>query len=445
MYGRAGLGGSRSRFDGWLRVACVAFQIVLFGAMFYANRDRLLSGDATFYDSPAWNLASGNGMSIARDEWEDPHFTSAYHSRHPEEAGNRYVPVAVFPPGYTLFMAGIYSVFGRSHAAVVIANGVVLLAALGLVFVLIQRALGRSLAATFAVLAVGTYPFFAYWSAMVMNDVLHVALVLGWAVAWFHPQRSARRIVVAGMLLGAAILVRPYTLLLPVALGAYAMIYSRASIRQIAMLALLAWIPMGAWVARNYAHFGTPMVTSMGPGLTLWISSQEYMDSYELPTDTELWQRLDAMGIRNVHARGTSDQLTEIALQRISDRPLQFMFSTVLGLPRLWLSQGYGTPLGVRILLGVYGWTLLGLTIVGGVIAWRRRNSILRESVVVVLYYTLVFAPMHIEGRYTLPARPFALLLAGLGAAYLVRRYVDGAVYDRVRVRFQRAKEVAAV
>jgi hypothetical protein len=409
-----------------LVLGAILLQAAFFGVAAYVNRGESLGGDNGLYETPAWNLASGRGYSIARSEWEDPYVTELYRAAHPEWASSPYIPATVMPPGYGYFLALVYVVAGRSQLAAILVNGALLLGTILAVAALVGRAYGRGRAAKVAMVLVASHPMWAFWAAFIMSDTLHTFLLTLFAVAWLVDRPSPRRTVAAGVLLGLASLTRPYAVLLPVAFAAAYAVYRLRTFapRNVALLALVAWSVFGTWTVRNLYYFHKPIVvTTLPRGITLWLAS------CDLPHPLEEWRReREALGLTIddfYHVReGT--QLEARAIQRIRENPVRYLWACVRRVPRRWVSMDGGgiLPGPAALVLGAYHVVLLAAMVAGMVSCCRTRDPVLAGCLVMVVYYSLVFFPLHVEARYMLPVRAFGLILSAPPLAALLGRSV---------------------
>src|SRR5207248_2324642 len=121
------------------------------------------------------------------------------------------------------------TVVGRSLLAAVLANVVLHMVTLAALCLLARRAFRGRLEEWVFLGLTAIFPMWALWSGTVLSDPLHVCLLTLFALVWFVDRPSFWRSVGAGLLLGAAVLTRPYALLLPIAFGvAWALFRIRA-------------------------------------------------------------------------------------------------------------------------------------------------------------------------------------------------------------------------
>jgi hypothetical protein len=392
-------------------------QAVWFALATYWHRHEWLSGDNYFYESPAWNLASGHGLSFSRSEWEDPYLTALHEATHPEARGREFVPVIAFAPGYSLFLALVYLVTGRSVFAAVLANGALLAGFVLVGMAFLRRALGRRAVLVAAVLF-ALFPMWAFFAAMILSDMLHAFLFGLFALLFTSEPPTLRRAAVAGLVLGAATLVRPYALLVPFVLVA-ARLWFRLDVfgwPRLAVLALSAWSVVGIWTARNHYEFGVPiLVTSMGPGLHLWVGTYQCTESFGYTPGWDEMASLHArLGVQDSHRVDDNARLRRAALERIAEAPGRWALACLRRVARLWIPMGRAAPPLQRTGYVLAFGTLFVSMIAGLVLVRRTRNGAVALGAVLTVYYWLVFVPLGVESRMVLPVRLFALMLSAV-------------------------------
>jgi hypothetical protein len=407
-----------------LTAAVVAMQLLLFTAAAWVARGHWQYSDNWAYERPAWTLSQGHGLSIERAEWDDPYLSGLYFTRHPD-ADPAYLPATVFPPGYSIFLAGVYAIAGRSELAAIVANGLLLGVCVWMAAAIMRRALGEGRAWLLSLGLLAFWPFGAYWAAKMTSDTLHAALMLAFALALFTDRPSTRNALLAGALLGAATMVRGYTLLMLPAFFLLWCVWRHPAIspRRLLLAGLVFAVIVGSWTARNYHHFGKPIaLSSIGPGIGLWIASYDYIEG-RVPDDAQMWEDWAKVGAKDPYRYEDHQRLMAAVLDRIRQHPGAWAAYSAKRLVRLWL-PGTDVASGPVLwaLWGTLG-SLLVLTIWGAAGAWRSPNAALLGAVAIVVYYGLVFVPLNVEGRYLLPARPFSFLLAASAVGpWLARR-----------------------
>lgn len=412
----------------WFVLALFMSQGLQFGYQVWSARGAYLEGDNGFYETPAWSLASGRGFSIPRTEWDDPFLTARFVARHPS-ADASHIPSATFAPGYAWYLAAVYSITGRSHLAAVLANGpllaITLIAFTVLVFVCLTDNQPRRIA-----LVLGTvFPFWSYFAARILSDTLCNALLAVAVALWLTKRSGYGWMIFVGLLMGAAILTRPYAALLPpfvVLLGAAAGRWSM--VRRALVVTLVSGACLGLWVARNFSAFGVPLVTGMGLGYNIWQASYEAENGRFSDLDTAAFNaELARLGIGDPHRVEASERYMAVVWSRVSLNPQPHISGVLAAAPRLWIPQGRGNRAAIRRLIGVWFGSLLVFMILGILRAVRNANAPGIAMTVPVLYYTMAFMVLHIESRYVLPVRPMGMILAASGIDWVIRAFAQRA------------------
>ena len=207
--------------------------------------------DFAYYLSKAADLASGRGYA------------------------NNGVPTAFWPPGYPIFLAGVFKAFGSSLAVAKATNIVLWTATTVLVYLLGLRLDGRATAAV-AAFTVALFPEFILFANLTSSENLFIPLVLGAALAFSPKQKMSappnwKRSLLAGLLLGFAVVVRTTAVLLPPLMALVLVLWYRSRPAFISACLLLAAfaIPPAAWVVRNAVVMGSPVLSTNG-GISLW-------------------------------------------------------------------------------------------------------------------------------------------------------------------------------
>ena len=232
-----------------------------FGLLYWNARP--LTHDEREYLELAGSLAAGQGF----------HYPAPPPGAPAEERYGR-------APLYPAFLAGVQLAGGTERLLrnVRIAQSIVgALAILGLAAIA-RRAAGPR-AGVAAAWLVAIYPPFVWTSAFVLTEGLYIALaaavvlVLGRAIDGSPPpsastSRDASIGIGAGLLAGAAVLVRPAMLFFLLLAGLW--LLARRRFALCAALAVASLVVVGPWTARNYATSGRPILVASEGGLTFW-------------------------------------------------------------------------------------------------------------------------------------------------------------------------------
>jgi 4-amino-4-deoxy-L-arabinose transferase-like glycosyltransferase len=179
-------------------------------------------------------------------------------------AGQSYE--AFQPPLYYVAAAPVF-LAGGDHLAklrALRALGLVLLmASAGLLWLLARRALGRAAGAGFALaLTALAWPGVVVRTVTVSNAALELPLDLGALLLLWdaHERRDGRRLALAGLVVGLALLTRLSSVVLVPVLAGVAVGFLRGggSRRTVALALVLPLLALAPWVASNLDRYGAP-------------------------------------------------------------------------------------------------------------------------------------------------------------------------------------------
>jgi 4-amino-4-deoxy-L-arabinose transferase-like glycosyltransferase len=183
-------------------------------------------------------------------------------------------PNAITMPGYVLFLATVYRVFGSGDTGALAVSAIQTLTSIVtvvLVYLLGARIAGPRAAVASGILAALYLPA-AFMEKLLFTETLYAALLAlalyAGLLAIEHPQ--ARRFMLAGLLIGLATLVRPVTAPVVAIPPAVLYIAKRASLRRSAVLLLTALtgfsLVLAPWWVRNHRLYDRLVPFTTGSG-----------------------------------------------------------------------------------------------------------------------------------------------------------------------------------
>lgn len=280
-------------------------------------------------------------------------------------------PVYIRLPGYPMFLAAIWSVFGIEHYAAVLRVQVVIdVGTCFLIADLARRLVSERAAKAAFVLAV-LCPFFANYAAVALTETLAIffaALAFDAAIAALDRPYRYEPWVICGLALGAGILLRPDGGMLLAAIGLYLLLKiagavtaeeRRSEFIGAVLVAVLALAPLVPWTVRNWRTFHefqplTPMYANrpdefVAHGFHRWVRT--WIVDYSSVED--VWFKVDGDSVdlddvprrafdnrqqlrqtaaafsayddnRNMVNPTIDAEFAKIASERIHDRPLRY-------------------------------------------------------------------------------------------------------------------------
>ena len=385
------------------------------------------------------------------------------------------IPEAKRPPGYPLFLAGVYLLVGESRLAVVAVHALLFALVCCLMYAVGARVRGRELG-LIAAAATALYAPLPYYGAqalsMVLSTLLMVAVV--WLLVPVPVLPSTGRFVVAGLVCGALVLVRPAFILAPLWIAAWYAVVAprlgsgRPSGRALAGFLVAVALLMAPWLAYTASHFGS---LSPAPAGRVWRDLWEgtwhgvwpgrihaqimsigkaglmgaALDEQLRPLGPDVArmrrfleeERAIAEPIRalddpraRVYAQVAAEgAYRRTALRNIAEDPLGYVWRRAThGTFTLWASH---IPIRYRLIdsmppvviraIWALQVILLGVAVWGTVLLWRADRRLASFVLLPVVYVAVVHFPLRPDPRWALPVMPLVLLLATIAVASLWR------------------------
>jgi hypothetical protein len=405
------------------------------------------AGDELRYTTPAVNLLAGRGFSSAVSE--------------------PYTPSEAAVPGYPLFIAGIYTVFGQQNTTVRIAQGLIdVLTCLLVAFISFNLAPAalRTPAAISALVIYGCLSWFTVdWTRYVLTETLALFFTCLAIAAGITALRMGRRLwAVAGAMCGMALLIRPDSVLLVSAFVLFLALQivrrRNAAVSDLLVFSLAVVVILTPWILRNYAslrkfqplasEYGFARTRYMPDGYLLWIRTwitdethfevfqpafqpgDRTFDPHDLPDSVfdsaeekeQVFRLIAEYDQEGQFTSELNDKFRVIADERIKHAPLRFfLYLPLMRIASVWLT-GFATHnpfhrfLRMLLVLPI----LIGGTL--GLALWARNQPLTQLLVFVVLTRTLFlgyhYAP---EARYIVEAYPAMIAACGVSGAALWR------------------------
>ena len=229
---------------------------------------------------------------------------------------------AYWPPGYPLYLTGVFLIFGDSARGILASNLVLYVASIFVAYKLALRLFGVS-SASLAVAVLTLWPNHIMMAGQAMKEYLLLPLLLLTVHFWVIANESNGSLVHvaaagAGILFGLMVLVQPSMNLLAVPLLVL-LLWAKPTMHALtaaAVFCIAMAVPLTPWVVRNYLVFDAlvPLTTSGGSNL--------YRANNELATGgyTDFGKR----SLEGFDELTTNDKGFEYAKEWISQNPSAF-------------------------------------------------------------------------------------------------------------------------
>jgi len=323
---------------------------------------------------------------------------------------------------YVFFLAGIYSIFGHSYAAVRMCQAL-LDAVTCVVAYFIGRELFSERVGRLSALYAGIYPLFIYLSGRFLSETLF-AFLLALSVLFFTRASRGwwtRNSFLAGIFLGLSILARGM------------------------LLAFLAMIPLWALVVfreRKKAILASAAVLLAGAAVAAPVLALTYTAPGESSTNGSIWHFLWLWNNQRyrewaVTMRGDGSQVRKLFLDYITQHPGRALKGVGQRLVRFWHFDSQSGRPEVRSRYRLVGFlsygVLLPFILLGLFLSLRkwRKNSLLY---LLVAYFAVVSSLLSTEVRKRAPIDIYLIMFGMFGMVYLIEWL------RRVRVRRKRVE-----
>lgn len=338
-------------------------------------------------------------------------------------------PSRVRTPGYSVFLALIYVVFGANPTLAVVIQALICSVTIYVVYCLTRHIFDHR-TATLAALMTATYPALIYYDTRLLREGITTTLlaITVYIALRYQGQAKLKHAGYIGMLLAAVSMIRPETILVGIPV-IYLMYKPQINIQNLWRPALLVALPIALvwvpWTARNYAHFGSLSPITAGIGSTMWFGNQWSAIGGE-DRKKEDHSKLQAKTSRILNENITSGNeanvdrtFTKMVIEDLKTRPSWFL-SMIGNKAILFWKDANGVkktlpnihPL-LALGVNIYYYFLLMLALVS---LTTKRG---RELALVVFTYMAIYAILHVRNRYRVPILPLVLILSSGGFAII--------------------------
>jgi hypothetical protein len=364
-------------------------------------------------------------------------------------------PTSVQSPTFPFLLAGLFKIFGddspRAYQTIMLMNAIAGAATVWLTYALARTLGGTVLTGLLAAAAVAIWPSQIYAGRSVQAIALITCTLLGTIILFYRAVRSGA----LGPWLGFSIVGILAAMTEPVFLPAMALsgllilawrgLPWSIRLRNAGVLLFVTFALIGPWTLRNYIVHGRLMPVKGTFWVNLWKGNNDYAtgtdrlalspeakarakakgDNFEddAPDSAHQYDMLDLSQKARLKHQPESvreEVFKEFALQWITNNPSRYLHLCGVRLTKT-LTVDWDNPRSYNTVYIVSRFALLGLTIVGLVIAWRQGWSLLFPGLmagVALLTYTLTVT----AARFGIPFEPIQLCLGAAWIASMLER-----------------------
>ncbi|WP_336867456.1 hypothetical protein [Sphingomonas sanguinis] len=345
-------------------------------------------------------------------------------------------PTAFWPVGYPALIGMATWMFGPSLLGPLLFN-LIAQGATILLILWLARTLGAGEGASrLAALLYALYPAHIAYAGDTAAETTATAVMLAGIALVVKGRRQIGWALVGGLVLGAAMLMRPQTMLLPPFLvGALwlsrSVDWRRGLLLMVVVIAGMA-VVVAPWTMRNRVVLGAPVLVSTNGGVALQAGANDLADGgYFQVEKSPLWAQVGIPFADRVERQVEIDRrLKVMATDWIAAHPVRWGMLGVRKVALLWLKDGDGfwsldashpeRAMLWKIAQGVnqlFYMALLVLATIGigraARAAWAgRQGAAMLVAGVMPLFCTALAFGFTGQTRYHYPAMPFVVILA---------------------------------
>ncbi|MCK4807219.1 MAG: glycosyltransferase family 39 protein [Candidatus Aegiribacteria sp.] len=399
----------------------IAWFILLGGDLPRPQRDQGL------YIAMTGRITEGEGISYSREMgWlratmnTEEEFLGSF-CRDPEYLFGMIpveTPTASIEPGYPLLLASVFMIMGPCTGAVFLLNSIFALLGAWAVWKLVAENWGEK-QAVLATLIWSLYPYYVYYSAYAMTDMIHISLLPVIVLLTLRSASKKGSGFTSGLAAGILFLIRSTAIfLVPLQL---AWLFMKKKWRTVLLVLagfVLCCIP---WVLRNQLVLGSPVLMPTKGSLNLWMRNNPYLLAIEgisIPgfiddgiNRRDLLEYPPMDGIDTELAR--SRLIMQRASQFILSNPLLFSYLTVVRLGLFLTPTGGTIQSSITKMIGIL--IYLPMLLIAAAEAFRRRRD---GRIILIVCFFILYLGLHSLAhggvRYRLPVDSVLIVLTSL-------------------------------
>ena len=333
-------------------------------------------------------------------------------------------PSITAAPLFPLWIAGLYSVFGRHPFAILLANAALSTATAALLCLLGRRLFSRR-AGLLALALWAGYPYAVYYCAWSQRESLLVFLACAmlWLLLRLFEDRTAAWAAASGAVGGLLGLSNPTCLIFVglVPLGMLLQARREGLARLLAAYYLCLGLCYSPWVLRNQLAFGRPILTNVHGGINLYQGMMLKAEDFGTERETE-YLRTDPVEREGQRLCNEGREFEANALYQKAGReailaaPGRYAARCLERFLKFWRPVPYRRAYPFSY-AKVFWASLLsdGLLLplgLGGLLLWRRRWQEFLPLLAMVLLWPLSYYLVYAVVRFRMPVMPVFVLFA---------------------------------
>lgn len=371
--------------------------------------DKIPQSDAAGYDEMAANLASGKGLTQLID--------------------GSLTPVIYRSPGFPMFLAGIYYIFGHHYITAKIIQAVIGALFCIVIFLIANMIYDNAIIGLIASLFTALYKpfisgFYYYGGPASLRSEYFCTFMVGLAILalfYFIKKEDIKTGILAGIFMGLAVLTRTEFALFPIVLIIYLLYISKLSLKVLLkkyfVVYLFIILTISPWIVRNYIVFKEFIPLSTTGGITFWVGNNALANGGE-SNPAWSWKDGDSKKDREYFKKG-----------------IEYLKNNPKRVPKLFIRKilVHWAPFaeGFKLFNSFYAFILLFGS--AGILFFRKKTILENILLLIFLSTTLSAIITYGEPRYRYPYEPYLIIFSALAFSEATGRLKLKFVYKNQR------------
>jgi 4-amino-4-deoxy-L-arabinose transferase-like glycosyltransferase len=361
-------------------------------------------------------------------------------------------------PGYPLFLAGIFFVFGENLTAVKLANMILALASAWLVVKIARKVSNNEVLILASPVLFLLHPGVLIAESRGGVEILFTFCLSLFVFALYRAIESNRfgDYMASGGALGLTVLVKSTLMLFPIFLLGYLLIFVREGVRatckNVGLMVVTMFIVLSPWIVRNYTVTGKFIPTASVLGISAhsgqYVCENLSSDNLRKDVDTQgarerrrialelgyPFKDIEGAYYQYFYSTGDEIKFSNFLLGKVvseyESSPKLLVRCTRSNLFDFWFAGKTWQSTKMNMVVQI---PYLLLAVVGVGLSWREHQlRVIAPLILLIIYTVAVYAPILAQARYSVPIIPFLSILASLALAAARRRFSDsGAMENR--------------
>lgn len=338
---------------------------------------------------------------------------------------------AVLPPVFPLWVAFLFSLFGKSIIAIRLSNIFFSIVTMLFLFLAVKEITKDKLPPLLVLAVSAIYPGYIVWCGYEITDAMFamfVSIIMYLSLYFIKDKINIKKIAVLGLLIGLANLIRGNLILYPI-LVSFPIFINRGykkGLKLAITLIVCSTLPLLIWGARNYYRFDEfiPIASHGATALYLGNNPKSFSDKFHISAsddkETDFIESVDVLG-----SKEANQKIQRRVLSYIKENPKTFIRNTVerflLYLRPVHINSAFNYFLKSKSLLIdkiIYYMFILGTVTLFYVAAIKKKY--LRELLILFAIFFSVSASYSVtavvpSARYRLPIMGVEIIVAVVG------------------------------